>query len=197
MNSKSLNATSFKIAIVDIGFSLLTKDGVVLINECTIHDCYKNTQQTFHIKCGKKTLESICHKNQGQLQYNKQHFHQIPISYGSINHSDFCALLRQVLSQFDCILVKGDQKKSVLKNIVQKNTLCVLDFSQFQCPSIDSLFRLYQNSNAPIKQSSCLFHNSSFQYCTAYKTQMLHTWLQTRGIEVYRLYRSWMRSRNE
>src|SRR2546426_2015475 len=108
------------IAIVDIGFSLLIKGTQVLINECSISLVNEITPQTFHIKCGSKTLEKVKEQHHFQLNFNKNKFHKIPLHYGSLKYVDFCDIFveRMVQDGINVVLVKGRQKKDFVKDIL-------------------------------------------------------------------------------
>jgi hypothetical protein len=179
----------FHIAIIDIGFLLLAKKGINIINECTIRDCTTGTEQTYHIKCGKKTLDHITKNFSRQLKYNKDNYHLMPINHGSTSYSDFCSLLKEQFSNYnyDCILVKGGHKQRILQSILNNNELCVLDVTELGCPSVDSYFGT--GSKSKTKQLSCIFHAKEYLYCTAYKVQKLNTWARSRKIQIFEAWK--------
>jgi hypothetical protein len=162
-----------KIAILDIGFLLLAKK-LNIINECSINDYGSGITQTYHIKCGAKTLTFVKKEFASQLEYNKFHYHKLPFEFGTIKYSAFVRLLNSELKQYDSILVKGAQKIAILNQIVPNIRGKMHDIGNFECPNVDILIR----DNPTLKQTSCIIHNSQFKYCTSYKTKAIETWLQ-------------------
>src|SRR5438093_7771695 len=82
-----------KVCIVDFNFLLRTAK-YNIINECTITDCNEEDEsQTFHISCGKKTLEHLKKIHYRQLNYNQVFYHDMPLDFGSIKFHLFFHLL--------------------------------------------------------------------------------------------------------
>jgi hypothetical protein len=163
-----------KILIVDIGFLLLTKQRI-LINECTLTDTLTGTTQTYHIACGKRTLESAKKDSFSQLVYNRDNFHKIPFEYGCVKFTEFCRVLNYEVAKFDVVLVKGTQKRAFLNCVIVDKTKQIHEMNDLGCPSLTNLIR----DNRQCSQTSCLFHENKFQCCTAFKAVLLEKWVKS------------------
>jgi hypothetical protein len=172
-----------KFCIADLNF-LLTQKDFYICNEFTFREfrdpCLDTftvfspgRSQTFHIQTEQSVLQFAKEKYPQQVSYNEYNFHAIPAEYGGISFTGLCNQFTQEISKYHAIFTKGAQKVEVLKSILLSSTIPVFDLETFSCPPISVLINQF-----PVLQSSCIFHESTFQHCTAYKAELYAKWLK-------------------
>jgi hypothetical protein len=142
-----------------------------LVNECTIYNYNDGTSQTFHILLSKRVEQTVKDKHLIQFHYNRRHFHDISLNYGGMYFNGFCKLLNQVTKCYDVALTKGVEKVNLLNKILNWS-FPVYDIGNFFSPNTKTLIDTH-----PVVQTSCIYHKSNFQQCTAYKALVYGRWL--------------------
>ena len=162
-----------KVCIVDFNFLLRTAE-YNIINECTITDCNEEDEsQTFHISCGKKTLEHLKKIHFRQLNYNKVFYHDMPLDFGSIKFHQFRLVLEHEMDQFDIVYLKGTEKVKMFKSLVNNDLIAVRELQTADCPSLEELVSKCESS-----QKSCSYHPGKYPHCTAFKAGSIFEWMK-------------------
>jgi hypothetical protein len=173
-----------KFALVDVSFTLQERQ-FYLFNESTLrefqHPCLDvlassspSRSQTFHILTDPNVLQFAREHYSGQISFNEFNFHRIPADYGGISYSGFCKQFNREALKYQAIFTKGTQKVTAIKDVLSGLPVQVYNLETFFCPPISDLAIHFSS----VRQTSCIFHASAFQHCTAYKVELYASWLK-------------------
>lgn len=149
-------------AIIDIQ-CILGINNKYFIKEMSIVDTETWTTQHWIFKNSKLLQDNKSRKTNKWLERN---YHQLSIEYGDIEYEELSRILNSL--KFDCIYVKGEQKKQLLNEYIQH--LTIINIEDLGCPRLD---QICDEETLPC----CIFHKDlNPKQCTFYKVFAIRKW---------------------
>jgi hypothetical protein len=114
-----------------------------------------------------------------QIKHLHDHYHKIPLTYGSTTNNDMDSFLQRIVTTGDnLILVKGGEKVQYLQNLMPSataNLKMIHDLGDIGCPNIAQLNSVYGRY---CSQTSCILHSIDERLCSGYKARLFTMWME-------------------
>ncbi|KAE9523208.1 hypothetical protein AGLY_016396 [Aphis glycines] len=134
-----------------------------MVKEMSIVDTATWTTQHWIFKNSKSIQDNKSRKTNKWLERN---YHQLAIEYGDIEYEELGKILNSL--KFNCIYVKGEQKKQVLMEYIPH--VALINIEDLGCPRLD---QICDDETLPC----CIFHMEfNPKQCTFYKVFAIRKW---------------------
>jgi len=134
-----------------------------MIKEMSIVDTATWATQHWIFKHSKSMEDNQSRKTNKWLERN---YHQLSIEYGDIEYEELGKILNSL--KFNCIYVKGEQKKQVLIEYIPH--VALINIEDIGCPRLD---QICDDETLPC----CIFHmDFNPKQCTFYKVFAIRKW---------------------
>lgn len=152
-------------AIVDIQCVLGTGNKY-MIKEMSVVDTGGWASQHWIFKNSNSKQDNKSRKTNKWL---KRNYHQLSTEYGDVEYEEVGRILNSL--KFDCIYVKGEQKKQLLTEYIPHVT--IVNIEDLGCPRLDQIC----DGDATLPR--CIFHMEfNPKQCTFYKVYAIRKWLR-------------------
>jgi len=134
-----------------------------MIKEMSIVDTETWTTQHWIFKHSKSMQDNKSRKTNKWLERN---YHQLSIDYGDVEYEELSRILNSL--KFNCIYVKGEQKKQILMEYIPH--VALINIEDLGCPRLD---QICDDETLPC----CIFHMEfNPKQCTFYKVFAIRKW---------------------
>jgi len=151
-------------AIVDIQ-CVLGADNTYMIKEMSAVDTETWACQHWIFKNSRSKQDNKSRRTNKWLERN---YHRLSLEYGDVEYEELGRILNSL--KFDCIYVKGEQKKQLLMEHIPHVALVNIEDSG--CPRLDQIC-----GGGDVTLPCCIFHMEfNPKQCTFYKVFAIRKW---------------------
>lgn len=153
-------------AIVDIQ-CVLGAGNKYMIKEMSVVDTAETwASQHWIFKNSNSKQDNKSRKTNKWLERN---YHQLSTEYGDVEYEEVGRILNSL--KFDCIYVKGEQKKQLLTEYIPH--VAVVNIEDLGCPRLDQI------CDGDVTLPRCIFHMEfNPKQCTFYKVYAIRKWFR-------------------
>lgn len=140
----------------------------LIIKEVAFLSCSGSKVQSFVFK-PPYPLTALPEIQQKVTAWVKTFVHGLDWDDGYTPYNEVKGVINKVLGNYNTVLVKGMEKKQVIENILNNNSVKVIDMDVFCCPRINELKK-------QISFRKCFYHSRISDQCASENVRVLLNW---------------------